>query len=138
MALLDVSEVIDDPLFTSEVTFIKRYESVDDMGNPVWIDERRATARAVVTSDTKTMERLPEALQRAGSILVRALAESAPEGFGHGYDAVLWRDRLFAVKDCADYGQFGRGFIRLVCWPEEASDGSYRQSYSECSCADFS
>lgn len=126
MALLDVSEVIRDPLFTTTVTLIKTTESVDEDGNAVWTDSAHADVQAVVTSDTKTIERLPDALQRAGTILVRFMIDDAPEGFqGSGYDAVLWRGRRFVVKDATDYSHFGQGFIRMVCWPEEASDGSY-------------
>ena len=126
MALLDVSEVICDPLFTTTVTLIKTTESVDEDGNAVWTDSAHADVQAVVTSDTKTIERLPDALQRAGTILVRFMIDDAPEGFqGAGYDAVVWRGRRFVVKDTTDYSHFGQGFIRMVCWPEEASDGNY-------------
>ena len=126
MALLDVSEVIRDPLFTTTITLIKSVEGLDDDGNAVWTDSAQADVQAVVTSDTKTIERLPDALQRAGTILVRFMIDDAPEGFqGAGYDAVVWRGRRFVVKDTTDYSHFGQGFIRMVCWPEEASDGNY-------------
>ncbi len=138
MALLDVTEVITDPLFTSPVTLVTRQESTDAEGNPAWIDAYPKDARAVVTSDSKSIERLPDALQAVGTILVRLCVDDVPDGFGHGYDCVKWRGRSFVVKDCADYSQFGAGFIRLVCWPEEVSDGGYRQPYGEGSCADFS
>jgi hypothetical protein len=129
MAGLDVSEVIRDPLFTSPVTLIPRTETVDELGNPVWVDGRTVEVQAVVTSDMKSIERLPDALQRAGTIMVRFMKDDGPRDFGHGYDAVKWRGRKFVVKDCADYSQFGQGFIRLTCWPEEASDAGYRQPH---------
>ena len=58
MALLDVSEVINDPLFTSPVTLIKSAETISEGGEPVWQDAASADARAVVTSDQKTIDRL--------------------------------------------------------------------------------
>lgn len=126
MALLDVSEVIGDPLFTTPVTLVKVVESYDERGNPVWTDAASAEVDAVVTADTKTIERLPDALRRAGTILVRVLLEGLPDGFaGGGYDAVIWRGKRFVVKDTADYSQFGAGFLRMVCWPAEVSDGIY-------------
>lgn len=126
MALLDVSEVITDPLFTSPVTLISCSESYDENGNPVWIDGDQADVMAVVTSDMKTLERLPESLHREGTICVRFMKDAAPESFaGKGYDALIWRGKRFVVKDTADYSQFGKGFLRLTCWPEEISDGSY-------------
>ena len=126
MALLDVSEVIRDPLFTSPVTLIHRIESYDENGNPVWTDADQAEVMAVVTSDMKSLERLPDALRREGTILVRFMIDDAPEGFsGGGYDAVIWRGKRFVVKDTADYSQFGDGFLRMTCWPEEINDGGY-------------
>lgn len=125
MALLDVCEVLDDPLFTSEVTLTKRIEGYDDNGNPTWSDGDSKAAKAVVTADQKGIERLPEDLQKAGTILVRVNAASVPDGYGTANDYVTWRGKNFVIKDCADYSQFGRGFLRFVCWPEEVTDVEY-------------
>lgn len=129
MALLDVSEVITDPLFTSPVILSGRREAFDVNGNPIWEDLESAEIQAVVTSDMKTIERLPDALKRAGTIIVRFMIADAPEGFsGGGYDCVKWRGKRFTIKDCADYTQFGQGFYRLICAPEEAYGGAYTNS----------
>lgn len=125
MALLDVSEVIRDPLFTTSIQLVRRIEGVDDDGNAVWRDGDALSVEAVVTSDTKTIDRLPDALQRAGTILVRFMVDDAPGFHGSGYDFVIWRGKRFVVKDATDYAHFGQGFIRMVCWPEEITDGSY-------------
>lgn len=126
MALLDVSEVISDPLFTSPVELIASKESFDENGNPRWDDGERSVVMAVVTSDMKSIQRLPDSLRREGTILVRCLIENLPQEFqGKGYDTVIWRGRRFTINDTADYSQFGSGFIRMVCSPEEASDGRY-------------
>lgn len=121
MAELDVSEVIRDPLFTSPVTLVKKGQTYDTYGNPTWVEEESKSLDAVVTSDMKNLERVPEALRCAGMILVRFMIDDAPEGFrGVGYDTVLWRGRSYVVKDCADYSQFGQGFIRMICWPGDS------------------
>ena len=125
MALLDVSEVIRDPLFTTSIKLVRRIEDADADGNAVWRDAESTSVEAVVTSDSKAIERLPDALQRAGTILVRFMVEDAPGFQGSGYDFVIWRGKRFVVKDATDYSHFGQGFIRMVCWPEEISDGSY-------------
>ncbi len=126
MALLDVSEVITDPLFTSPVQLVGTVQTADENGNPVWQEADSAEIMAVVTADMKTLERLPDALRREGSIIVRFMISDAPADFqGGGYDAVIWRGKRFAIKDSADYAQFGRGFYRLICWPEDSDDGSY-------------
>lgn len=125
MALLDVSEVISDPLFTSPVTLIVREESEDEDGQPVWTETDQYEVQAVVTSDMKTLERLPEEIRRVGSIVVRFLVKDAPTFQGRAHDCVVWRGKRFAINDCADYTMFGKGFLRLICSPEEATDGGY-------------
>lgn len=128
MADLDVNEVIEDPLFTSEVTLIAATESADAYGNPLWTDGAEATVQAVVTSDMRNMLRIADELRVDGMILVRFPVEDAPAGFtGSGNDAVLWNGRRYVVRDVADYSQFGRGFYRMICHPAEippvSSDG---------------
>ncbi len=125
MALLDVSEVISDPLFTTTVTLVRTEEFVNDLGEATWRDAETREISAVVTADTKTIERLPDALRRAGTILVRFLVKDFEDFCARGYDAVVWRGRRFVVKDAADYSHFGEGFVRMVCWPEEVSNGGY-------------
>lgn len=125
MANLDVSEVISDPFFTSPVKLIRREETFDEDGQPVWTEVESFSCKAVVTSDMKTLERLPEEIRRVGSIVVRFLTKDAPTFQGRAHDCVEWRGKIFAVMDAADYTQFGRGFIRLICSPEEATDGGY-------------
>ena len=126
MATLDVERVIRSPLFTSPCRLIHFVEGLDEYGNPAWAEGESAEVQAVVTADTKPIARLPEALRREGTILVRFMIADMPEGFsGSGYDMVEWRGKRFVIKDCADYSQFGKGFLRLTCWPAEVSDGSY-------------
>lgn len=123
MALIDVPEVIGDPLFTSAIRLVDRVETFDEYGNPIWEERLSADVQAVVTSDIKTIERLPEALRQTGTILVRFLAKYAPEGFsGKGYDEIEYRGRRYTVQDRVDYTQFGDGHLRLVCVPKDVND----------------
>lgn len=120
MATLDVERVIRSPFFTSPCTLVAFSETTDEYGNASWKEGASAEVQAVVTSDLRTMERLPEALRRSGTILVRVMIDDLPSGFtGTGFDEVRWRGRRYTVKDCADYSQFGKGFIRMTCAPME-------------------
>lgn len=126
MALLDVSEVIGDPLFTSPVKLISVSQTQDEFGDPVTEDSTEIIVDAVVTSDMKSLSRLPDEFHRAGTILVRVLKKLVPNGFqGGGWDAVIWRGKRFTVMDTADYSQFGGGFLRMVCVPEDSQNGKY-------------
>ena len=118
MALLDVSEVLEDPLFTSTVILVTAAEGFDSLGNPVWLNTSEKAIQAVVTSDLKEMLRIPEELRIAGSILVRFPADLVPEGWsGTGFDEIIWNGQKYTVKDTGDYAQFGRGFLRCLSHP---------------------
>ncbi len=83
MATLDVERVIRSPLFTSPCKLIHFVEGLDKFGNPTWTEGESTEVMAVITADTKTISRLPEALRR-------------------GHD-------LSALHDC----RYARGFRRL-------------------------
>ena len=120
MANLDVSEVLEDALFTSAITLIPMSQDFDEYGNPVWKDGESKTIQAVVTSDLKSMLRLPEELRVEGSILVRFPSDLIPPGWtGENFDCIIWNGKRYTVKDTADYSQFGRGFYRCLCHPFE-------------------
>jgi hypothetical protein len=122
MADLDVSEVITDPLFTSPVRLIAVDEPTDDYGNPEWKDFSEVTVQAVVTAVSNRMETIPDELRIDGAIRVVFPSDEAPANWqGTGRDAVIWRGRRYVVKDVTDNSQFGRGFYRLICWPEEVN-----------------
>ena len=126
MALLDVDEVLRDPLFTTKVRLSHYEQGFDSDGNPSWKRTSFTDCPAVVTSDEKQFSRLPESLRRDGTILVRVTVRDIPEGFsGSAFDRVVFRGRKFVVNSSGDYSQFGTGFIRMVCSPEETTDGSY-------------
>lgn len=125
MANLDLSDVIRDPLFTSEITVQSMGQSWDAMGNPIYAVSDEMILQAVVTGDSKPIERLPDGHRRAGGITVRfCLADVPPDFSGKSYDRVIWRGSFFVVQQVRDCSQFGRGFMTLVCAPEEPGDGS--------------
>lgn len=78
MATLDVERVIRSPLFTSPCKLIHFVEGLDEFGNPTWTEGESTEVMAVITADTKTISRLPEALRREGTILVRFMIADMP------------------------------------------------------------
>jgi hypothetical protein len=120
MANLDVSEVLEDELFTSAVTLVPMVQGYDEYGNPKWENGESKTIQAVVTSDLKSMLRFPEEMRVEGSILVRFPSDLVPSGWtGENFDSIIWNGKKYTVKDTADYSQFGRGFYRCLCHPFE-------------------
>ena len=124
MATLSVLEVLVDPNFTSPVTLLGSQETYDENGNPVWVDLKSVAIQAVVTRDTGSIPRLPEALRKQSTILVRFPVSYAPEGFrGGGFDKVVYKNRTYLIQESSDWGQFTNGFYCLVCVPEEVTNG---------------
>lgn len=123
MALIDLSACFN-PYFTSRVRLIHCAETVDGVFAESSINEvSSGDADAIVTADSRTIERLPEALRLPGTISVRYMCGREPEGFrGAGHDRVEWKGKRYTVADRSDGAQFGAGFVRLICHPEEAYD----------------
>lgn len=125
MALLDLSEVFD-PLFMSPVEIQHISGSAGADGELVEDEGERIKIMAVVSSDRKMINRLPEELRRDGTISVRVKKSDIPEGFqGNGYDRIYWRGKRFTINSTSDASQWGAGMLTMVCLPEEINGGDY-------------
>lgn len=111
MATLDVERVIRSPLFTSPCKLIHFVEGLDKFGNPPGPKAKAFEVMAVITADTKTISRLPEALRREGTILVRFMIADMPKvSGGSGNDEVEWRASALSSKTARITRSLGRAF----------------------------
>ena len=90
MALIDVSELLTDPDFTSTVTLIRRASTVNTYGENVMTETQSTITAVVQGANTESLERVPEGARLSDLIEVyykgRLTAES-PSGYA---DIVVW------------------------------------------------
>ena len=122
MALIDTSELMVDPDFTSTVTLIRRSSVVNSYGENV-LTETPSTITAVVQGASPgTLERVPEGVRLSDLIDVYYKGELFAESPGGYADVIVWGGKRYQVYEITeDYMNHGAGFTKALCKMEVAS-----------------
>lgn len=114
MPLLDVSAVLNDPLFASPLTLIRSTGAVDD-GGLASVTEVASTISGVVEADPSGMLRLTaDAAMAAGAITVHTTAPLRTVTDEGPADMLVWQGRRYTVVNVSDWSQYGAGFYEAM------------------------
>lgn len=116
MALIDVSDMMTDPDFTSQATLIRRTSTVSSYGEHI-ITETQTTITAVVQgANTETLARMPEGARLSDLIDVYYKGQLTAEQPGGYADVIVWGGKRYQVFEVVeDFMNFGAGFTKAVC-----------------------
>lgn len=116
MALIDVSELLTDPDFTSTVTLIRRASTVNTYGENVMTETQSTITAVVQGANTESLERVPEGARLSDLIDVYykgQLTAESPSGYA---DIIVWGGKRYQVFEVVeDFMNFGAGFTKAVC-----------------------
>lgn len=115
MALLDMSDILDDPDIT-EPFGLTRIRRVQDVGtNGIATDSEVADLFTGVVTAGKgdTLQRTPDGSRAAGNMTITTSFELIPNEGGQDADLVEWNGRRYVVQSIADYRNFG--YIQAYC-----------------------
>jgi len=117
MPLLDVSDVLSDPLFADTTLVCTRETQVVGDDGIAVNTEQAIPFSGVVTADrAKELARLAEGSQVSGSILIHTvfrLTNGGPDGSDS--DKVTWNGRQYLVTSINDYTTYGAGYVCASC-----------------------
>lgn len=121
MALLDISDIVNDPMLSDEVTLIRRTSTVNEHGENE-LTETQVTARmSVQGSGPEALERVPDAANLSDLITVFYQGELTAESPGGYCDVIVWKGRRYQVKAVPqNFTNFGGGFTMADCLLEKA------------------
>ena len=115
MALLDVSEVLDDPLFSDEMLCIRRVQTVGANGLATDL-ERKISFSGVVTNPSGDKLQRREAGQLvSGNINITTRFKLQEATARTDADIVVWQCQRYTVTQVNDWSNFGSGFIAAQC-----------------------
>lgn len=121
MPLLDVSEVIGDPLIAGEpFTVIRRQETVSN-GGVVQIATTQLAALGSITPTGDNSLLREEAFQmqaRTIKVITNFMLRPASKDASSSSfqpDLVLWKGDYYLVRSIEDYSQYGAGMIEAEC-----------------------
>lgn len=120
MPLLDVSSVLDNPMFKEAPNALVCTRNAQTVG-PDGIAVNTPTDTpfsGVVTSDTgDVLMRMAEGSYVKGSILIHTAFVLIDGANGNDADVVTWLGRKYTVVSVNDYSTYGAGFICANCEP---------------------
>lgn len=115
MALLDVSEVLNDPDFMDALVCERNAQTVGSNGRAV-DTTTTTTFYGVVTSNTGSiLERIAEGERIKDSITIHTQFQLIDGQTGFDADIVQWRGKRYTVTNVNDYSHFGAGFVCANC-----------------------
>jgi galactose-6-phosphate isomerase len=115
MPLLDVTDVILDPMFVDTATYTRRVQTIGLDGLAV-NDDTTASIYGVVTSDRgDILHRLADGSRVTGSIIFHTITRLQSGGAGFDADILTWDGRQYTVVNVNSYSRYGRGFVACSC-----------------------
>lgn len=118
MPLLDVTEVLDDPLFNEPMIVIRNQEVIGEDGR-VTLVKTTFTPFGVVTAgkpDPLLRTSDYEAAKNTITVNTRFFLIDATTGMtNYQPDIVNWQGRDYLVRKSYDYSKYGAGFIHAEC-----------------------
>ncbi|GHV49914.1 hypothetical protein FACS1894216_01150 [Synergistales bacterium] len=112
MALLNVSDVLDDPDFNSDFQVARRTRDTGDDGRSVVTEEILELNGVVQPMSDRDLERLPEEDRVNGGITVWCRQPLVTVGEDHVADEILWDNSRYQVVHC-DVWQYGDGYRQI-------------------------
>ncbi len=125
MPLLDVSEVLADPMFADTITVQRVVETVDAKGRSQATPQTFSNIPAVVTAATgDALQLLPETARMSGNILVHTTFILAATSDTTRADVIVWQGRSYTVTLLNDWSTYGAGFHMAVCTLKDLVEAS--------------
>lgn len=116
MPLLDVSDVLSDPLFADTATVTRTVVTVNpDTGRAIEAPTTTPISVVVTSDKGRNLQRNPEAALSEGSIIVHTTFSLTEGGNGVDADIIDWNGRKWTVVTVDDYSRYGAGFTCAMC-----------------------
>jgi len=116
MPLLDVTEVLLDPMFQDTSLVARREtETVGLNGMAVFTPTTFSFAGVVVQASGEQLQRLENGTRHADSIDIYTLENLIDGQQGLTADVVIWQGNEYTVAKVLDWSTYGRGFKHVIC-----------------------
>lgn len=122
MSRVDVSDIILDPDFASDVTHIKRTSSINSLGENILSECCIETFGSVQPASGKSLLRVPESLRMSDvkSFWIKgSITATSP---GKYSDVLVFKGKRFQVKNVMDWSYWGEGFAEGLCVEQEPAE----------------
>ena len=130
-ALLDVSDLLEDPDFCIPLTCVRNTQMVGDNGLATFTPTRYEFLGVVTQDKGRSLARGDASGTQSGSITVTAQFRLTAGNAQFAADMVEWSGRLWTVMHVNDYSNYGNGFVSATCDLLPVSGGAQQQTPDE-------
>ena len=125
MALIDVSELLLDPDFSTRFDVVRYTETVGANGRLVKTPTSYLNQVGVIYPSQSSLERGPDADVQPKELTVVTKFQLRGITTHNKPDVVQWRGSEYTVMTVSGYSHFGHGFIEAMCQSKDLTDPDY-------------
>jgi len=115
MALLDVTEVLFDPILCDDFAVVRSTRSVSQAGLTVDTPGYYTAYGSVQPSSGADLNILPEMERIGAHITVTTTFRLVALTDSTAADQVVWNGKLYRVMHVNDWSAYGQGFVEAIC-----------------------
>lgn len=123
---LDVSDVLDDPMFEDQCDVMRRPETLVDgrmQTGEVWF---RKVSIVITQQDPATLMRREDGVTVPRRIFVASRFRFYGASQGYQPDAIHWNGTVYYVEEVLPYTRYGDGFVEVVASSQSQPDAPTR------------
>jgi hypothetical protein len=120
MALIDISEIVNDPDFQDTIVLSRRTQTISDYGETILTAVDSTMSAVVQVGNGETLARNTDYSIMTDWITIYSQFDFRADGNGYFADKITWSGRIFQVKAVSDFMNYGNGFTRADCLIEGA------------------
>ena len=111
--MIDVSELLTDPDFSSTATLIKRASTVNEFGEQVIVETPITIIAVVQSAGKETLTRIPAGARLSDIIDVYYKGTLEVQSTGGYADVIVWRGRRYQVQDTEQRDYYTKAICSL-------------------------
>lgn len=116
MPLLDVTEVLIDPMFQdTTLSVVRSVETVGSNGRNTFATTTTPFAGVVVQASGDQLQRQPDGSMHTDSINIYTQFQLVSGESATVADVVTWQGRRYTVMRVLDWSTYGTGFVNAIC-----------------------
>lgn len=115
MALLDVSDVLEDPDFNDVFYRLIREQTVDEHGEASNTEQKKRCIGVITSDSGDKITRKPDGSFVTGTITIHTKTQLKDGKDGFDADVVEWKKNRYNVILVNDYSHVGKGFVAATC-----------------------
>lgn len=121
MARIDVSELMNDPDFISEITIVRRVPTVNQYGTQTFVETLIVTHASVQGIGRNALLRLPEGVQAKNMKTIYCMTPIYSDVAGGYADQIIFESLRYNVMNVIPWNNFGQGWYEADIVLEKAS-----------------